>query len=122
MLSQEVYSFGELLTTEIRGIASQGGYPWLYELMHLVNKGEVGRWDQAKELYKSLMMSDESFQGKMDIVDEKVSLLALLELVGGWGGYSIGLPSTYHRTNPQVYGSGGMLSDCYGGCRISEGA
>ena len=41
----------------------------------------MSRWNQAKELYKSLMMNDESFQGKMGIVDEKVALLALLELV-----------------------------------------
>ena len=46
-----------------------------------MNKGEVSRWNQAKELYKSLMMNDESFKGKMEIVDEKVALLALLELV-----------------------------------------
>lgn len=58
LLSQEVYSFGELLTNEIREIATQGGYPWLYELLLLVNKGEVGRWNEAKELYKSLMMND----------------------------------------------------------------
>ena len=41
MLSQEVYAFGDVLTTEIRTIAAQGGYPWLYELLLLVNKGEV---------------------------------------------------------------------------------
>lgn len=58
LLSQEVYSFGELLTNEIREIATQGGYPWLYELLLLVNKGEVGRWNEAKELYKSFMMND----------------------------------------------------------------
>lgn len=58
MLSQEVYSFGELLTDEIRSIASQGGYAWLYELLLLVNKGEVARWNEAKELYHSFMMND----------------------------------------------------------------
>ena len=79
--SQEVYSFGEILTSEIREVATMGGYPWLYEMLMLVNKGEVARWNQAKELYKSLMQSDVSFQGKMGVVDEKVALLALLELV-----------------------------------------
>lgn len=81
LLSQEVYSFGEILTSEIREVATMGGYPWLYEMLMLVNKGEVARWNQAKELYKSLMQSDVSFQGKMGAVDEKVALLALLELV-----------------------------------------
>ena len=58
LLSQEVYSFGELLTDEIRSIASQGGYAWLYELLLLVNKGEVARWNEAKEMYHSFMMND----------------------------------------------------------------
>ena len=47
----------------------------------IVNKGEVAKWNEAKELYRSLMQEDESFQGKMDVVNEKVALLALLELV-----------------------------------------
>ena len=81
LLSQEVYAFGDVLTTEIRTIAAQGGYPWLYELLLLVNKGEVARWNEAKELYKPMMLSDPSFEGKLDVVDEKVALLALLELV-----------------------------------------
>ena len=81
LLSQEVYAFGDVLTTEIRTIAAQGGYPWLYELLLLVNKGEVARWNEAKELYKPMMLSDPSFEGKHDVVDEKVALLALLELV-----------------------------------------
>ena len=80
LLSQEVYAFGDVLTTEIRTIAAQGGYPWLYELLLLVNKGEVARWNEAKELYKPMMLSDPSFEGKLDVVDEKVALLALLEL------------------------------------------
>ena len=75
------YAFGDVLTTEIRTIAAQGGYPWLYELLLLVNKGEVARWNEAKELYKPMMLSDPSFEGKLDVVDEKVALLALLELV-----------------------------------------
>ena len=81
LLSQEVYSFGEILTPEIREVAAMGGYTWLYSLLMIVNKGEVAKWNEAKELYRSLMQEDESFQGKMDVVNEKVALLALLELV-----------------------------------------
>ena len=81
LLSDEVYSFGNLLTNEIRDIASQAGYPWLYELLALVNKGEVSRWNEAKEVYKAIMASDPSFAGNMGVVDEKVALLSLLEVV-----------------------------------------
>lgn len=81
LLSHEVYSFGEILTPEIREVAAMGGYTWLYSLLMIVNKGEVAKWNEAKELYGSLMQEDESFQGKMDILNEKVALLALLELV-----------------------------------------
>ena len=58
LLSQEVYSFGALLTSEIQSIAAQGGYPWLYELLSPVNKGEVQRWNEAKERYAQLIQSD----------------------------------------------------------------
>ncbi|KAK8819072.1 hypothetical protein WA538_001650 [Blastocystis sp. DL] len=81
LLSQDVYSFSDILTAEIRTIASQGGYPWLYELLLLVNKGEVGRWREAKELYGAMMRNDPAFLAKMPVVDEKVALLALLALV-----------------------------------------
>ena len=39
-------------------IATQSQYPWLYELLSLVNKGEVNKWNEAKELYKSYMAND----------------------------------------------------------------
>ena len=77
MLSQEVYSFGELLTEEIRSIASQGGYGWLYELLLLVNKGEVGRWNEAKELYHSFMMKD-VFDLNMNIRNRLASKVRLI--------------------------------------------
>ena len=77
MLSQEVYSFGELLTEEIRSIASQGGYAWLYELLLLVNKGEVSRWNEAKELYHSFMMND-VFDLNMNIRNRLASKVRLI--------------------------------------------
>lgn len=46
-----------------------------------MNKGEVSRWNEAKEVYKAMMASDPSFEGNMGVVDEKVALLALLEMV-----------------------------------------
>lgn len=46
-----------------------------------MNKGEVGRWREAKELYGAMMRNDPAFLAKMPVVDEKVALLALLALV-----------------------------------------
>lgn len=104
LLSQEVYSFGEILTPEIREVAAMGGYTWLYSLLLIVNKGEVTKWNEAKELYRSLMQADESFQGKMDVVNEKVALLALLELV-------------FHRPTTERVLSFAEIAEC---CQIQK--
>lgn len=58
LLSQEVYSFANLLTAEIRAIAEQGNFQWLFELLSLVNKGQMDRWLASKEHYAQLMRND----------------------------------------------------------------
>ena len=58
LLSQEVYSFANLLTAEISAIEEQGNFQWLFELLSLVNKGQMDRWLASKEHYAQLMRSD----------------------------------------------------------------
>lgn len=60
LLSEEVYSFANLLTPEIRAIAAQGGFAWLFELLCLVNRGRMDEWLAAKEHYAQLMRADVS--------------------------------------------------------------
>ena len=58
LLSQEVYSFANLLTPEIHAIAEQGHFEWLFELLSIVNKGHMDQWLDAKEHYTQLMRND----------------------------------------------------------------
>lgn len=102
LLSQEVYSFGEILTPEIREVAAMGGYTWLYSLLMIVNKGEVAKWNEAKEPVQIADAGGRELPGQ-DGRGEREG--------GAVGAAGAGVSSPHDRTRSELHGDCELLPD-----------
>ncbi len=54
---------------------------WLLELVNAFNSGKIGEWSQLKTRHSARIQQHASVAGSLELLEEKIRVLALIELV-----------------------------------------
>jgi len=81
LVSKEIYNFGELLASPI--LASLDGTPreWLKHFLYAFNSGNINKFESLVGQYKVNLEQEPALKANTSIMREKISILALMELV-----------------------------------------
>lgn len=81
LLSQEVFLFGSVLTPEVQKVSESADFGWLFELVTVLNKGNIHNFSACSNKYKDKLLSECNYAVSKPILEEKSSLLSLVEYV-----------------------------------------
>ena len=82
LVAEDVYGLGELLSHGVvDSIRNDAEYSWLMELASSYNSGDIARWNSLKQSHSSQISQHNSVILSMDVIEQKIALLALVELV-----------------------------------------
>ena len=81
LISEEVYSFGELISQPILSSLQNTDHKWLIEFLDSFFKGDIKAYHKLVETYKDKFQLESGFVSKAHFLSEKISILALIELI-----------------------------------------
>ena len=82
LAAEEVYGLGELLSNGVmRSLEGNAATAWLLQLCDAYNGGRIAEWRQLRQQHASAIAQHNSIILAMDMIERKIALLALVELV-----------------------------------------
>eukprot|EP01095_Lingulamoeba_sp_RSL-Kostka_P016540 TRINITY_DN813_c0_g1_i2.p1 TRINITY_DN813_c0_g1~~TRINITY_DN813_c0_g1_i2.p1 ORF type:complete len:388 (-),score=128.42 TRINITY_DN813_c0_g1_i2:120-1283(-) len=81
LIGDEVFNFGELLSHPIINSLDNTDQQWIAEILHAFNQGDLKTYNELKVTYKEQLSSQQSLVRNSDLMEEKIDLLSLMELV-----------------------------------------
>eukprot|EP01091_Cochliopodium_minus_P003817 TRINITY_DN13775_c0_g1_i1.p1 TRINITY_DN13775_c0_g1~~TRINITY_DN13775_c0_g1_i1.p1 ORF type:complete len:388 (+),score=125.41 TRINITY_DN13775_c0_g1_i1:36-1199(+) len=81
LVSDEVYSFGELVTQPILKSLSNTDQQWIVELLNAFYKGDIKTYHKLIETYKDRLNQQPVLTSNVSFLSEKISILGLIELI-----------------------------------------
>lgn len=81
LIGEDIYNFGELVENQIfdslRGTANE----WLAHVVMAFNNGEIEKWLEMEKQYSAQLNSQPGLVENKRIMDQKIAILALMQLV-----------------------------------------
>lgn len=82
LTAEDVYGMGELLGHPVvEALRSDPDNAWLLELVNAYNSGRIPEWNLLKEKFKAQIAAHSSLIMSLSLVEEKIAILALVELI-----------------------------------------
>jgi 26S proteasome regulatory subunit N9 len=82
LVAEDVYGLGELLAHQlVQSLAQDAELHWLIELLNAFNSGKIDVWNALCKQYATQIASFPSVAQALPHLEEKVAILALIELV-----------------------------------------
>lgn len=82
LVADDVYGVGELLSHPLADIAKQDAENgWLWEVLNAYNSGRIETFRQLRSRFSEQMQRQASLVDNMGLIEEKISILALIELL-----------------------------------------
>jgi 26S proteasome regulatory subunit N9 len=82
LTAEDVYGLGELLSHPITAaLKADAENAWLLELVNAYNSGKIEEWNSLQSKYKAQIAQHSAVLFSMDMLVEKIAILALIELI-----------------------------------------
>jgi len=81
LVSKEIYNFGELLAQPILNALNGTAEEWLKNFLFAFNSGNIDKFNQFLNQYKTQIEHLPALKASYGLLREKISMLALIELV-----------------------------------------
>jgi len=81
LIATDAYSFGELITQPILASLKDSEDSWLIDLINAFNSGDIKKYQQLVENNKNKFSQRRDLAGNGQFLSEKISILALIELI-----------------------------------------
>jgi len=81
LISKEIYNFGELLAHPILNSLDGTKDAWLKNFLFAFNSGNIVKYEEYLNSYKAFLEAQPALLANIHLLREKISILALMELV-----------------------------------------
>ncbi len=82
LVAEDVYGLGELLSHPVaQTLRQDSDNAWLLELVNAFNSGKIAEWGTLKSRHAAQIQQHASVAQHMDLLEQKIRILALIELV-----------------------------------------
>jgi 26S proteasome regulatory subunit N9 len=81
LISDDIYNFGEVLSTPVLHTLRETPNSWLYELVVSLHKGDIDVFNNIVDTCRDKYLQQPSLGAKWDSLKQKVVLLGLMNLV-----------------------------------------
>ena len=81
LTSEEVYSFGELVSQPILSSLKDTENAWMIDFLNIFNKGDIKAYQKLLETHKDKFQKEKTLLSNAQFLSEKISILSLIELI-----------------------------------------
>lgn len=81
LIGEKMYNFTELVDKEFFKVLIGGQFEWIYNLILSLNSGKVEQFTKMIQNYKNNIISEPILASKLDLLDQKIKITALLDLI-----------------------------------------
>eukprot|EP01116_Phalansterium_solitarium_P018504 TRINITY_DN4916_c0_g1_i1.p1 TRINITY_DN4916_c0_g1~~TRINITY_DN4916_c0_g1_i1.p1 ORF type:complete len:396 (-),score=149.29 TRINITY_DN4916_c0_g1_i1:355-1518(-) len=83
LVSTDIYNFGELLASPVLNRLAGTKPEWIVQLLKTINGGQIDEFEAILVRHKTEMDAQPALASNLNLMREKISILALVELVFG---------------------------------------
>mmetsp|Transcript_17394 Transcript_17394/g.67587 ORF Transcript_17394/g.67587 Transcript_17394/m.67587 type:complete len:384 (+) Transcript_17394:135-1286(+) len=83
LIGDNVYNFGELLSHPILAVLAGTDDEWIVALLRAFNNGDIAKYGELQNTYAKQMSAQPTLVKNKVVMEEKIAILALMELVFG---------------------------------------
>jgi 26S proteasome regulatory subunit N9 len=81
LVGENVYNFGEVLASPVMSLLVNSKSSWLYDIVKACNSGDIPAFNAIYSEHKADIAAQPALHASIDVVKQKVALLAFVELV-----------------------------------------
>eukprot|EP01098_Paradermamoeba_levis_P005944 TRINITY_DN247_c0_g1_i4.p1 TRINITY_DN247_c0_g1~~TRINITY_DN247_c0_g1_i4.p1 ORF type:complete len:427 (+),score=158.97 TRINITY_DN247_c0_g1_i4:88-1281(+) len=83
LVGENIYNFGELLSHPIIETLKNTSFEWIVGFLNAFNHGDITKYEQLVAEFQAVLHSQPALVANQHVLKEKISILALMELLSG---------------------------------------